>query len=391
MDPGNHHNDLDSTYRLLALCARAAGHPFFYEQLARQINQFTAWQELPAQAELHGMAPLLRYHLRQANISIPAETQRILNGLYLRHRTFNQLSAQTLIEMITLFEHADIQPLLLKGLALAYQYYPDPALRPVSDIDLLFKQSDVLRALDLLTSAGFRVGAPPHAARTRGLIPTELMADSPPRAGISIHVELHHYDPESRYEKGNSPDPEFAGFQSPPQAINMDGKFIYTSAPMETLHYLIRHLTKHLFLANSNKPAQLKWIADIISLVERHAEEMDWTDIQRNHPDILNRLEVLYSLTPLPERLAKIIPIRKITPPSGLNRYPPGWPHQSIRQWKQVGILRFAWQVFILPSDWWLRLHYGINEKPIFLYKHFIYRMQVLNSIFWVLMHKMGF
>ncbi|MCJ7435553.1 MAG: nucleotidyltransferase family protein, partial [Anaerolineales bacterium] len=357
------------------------------EQLSRQIAGFTAWDKLPTQAELHGMAPLLWHHLKQAGISIPTETERILGGLYLRHRIINQAHTRVLLEINSLFEQAGIRPLLLKGLALAYEYYPDPALRPVSDIDLLFKQADVLPALNLLAGAGFRMDSL-HASRTPKLIPKELTANSPPRDGINVRVELHHYNPRGRHEKGNSPDPEFNGFHEPPQIIKIENDIIYTSTYLETLHYLFRHLTKHLFIGNPNKPVQLKWIADIISLVERHAKEMDWTHLQQHHPDIINRLETLYSLTPLPAHLEKIIPIKQIAHPSGLNQYPPGWPHRSIQQWKQVGFLRFVWQVFTPPSDWWLRLHYGINEQPLFWHRHIIYRIQILKSLFWVMIHK---
>ena len=387
MDQTNDFSGIDQAYRLLALCARAEGHPIFYEQLARQINRFRAWQELPIQAELHGMAPLLWHHFKQANIQVPVEIQRTLMGLYMRHRAFNRISAQTLTEIITLFEHANIQPLLLKGLALAYKYYPDPGLRPTSDIDLLFNQIDVLPALNLLAEAGFRVDPPYTIPRP---IPKELTADSPLQDGVSIHVELHYYDPRGWYEKGNSPDPEFNGFHGPPWIVMINKNIVYTSTPTETLHYLSRHLTKHLFIGNINKPVQLKWIADIISLVERHAEELDWTYLRQNHPDILNRLEVLYSLTPLPEHLANIIPIRQVASPSGLNQYPPGWPHRSLQEWKQVGYLRFIWQAFIPPSDWWLRLHYGIPEQSLFWYRHIIYRMQICRSIFWALIRRIG-
>ncbi|MBI1795075.1 MAG: nucleotidyltransferase family protein [Chloroflexi bacterium] len=389
MDQTNDSGGINQTYRLLALCARADGHPVFYEQLARLINQFTAWQELPPQAELHGVSPLLWYHIHKSGAVIPNETERVLKGLYLRQRAYNRIAAQVLIEITTLFENSNIRPLLLKGLALAYKYYPDPGLRPTSDIDLLLNQADVLPALDLLASAGFRVD-PPHASRTRGLIPKELTADSPLRGGHRIRVELHHYDPKGRHEKGNSPDPEFNGFHAPPQILIINKNIVYTSTFMETLHYLSRHLEKHLFIGNSNKPAQLKWTADIISLVEYHAEEIDWTHLQQQHPDILNRLDVLYNLTPLPEHLKKIIPLRPVTNLSGLNQYPPGWPHQSIQQWKQVGFLRFIWQVFIPPADWWLRLNYGINERSLFWYRHIVYRMQICKAIFQALIHKVG-
>jgi hypothetical protein len=371
----------DSTYQLLALCARAEGHPTFYEQLAEQLRVFEAWDELPVQAEIHGMGPLLWHHIRQSGVAIPEETRRTLQGLTLRHRLHNQINARVLTEIIALLQGAGIQPLVLKGLALAYQYYPDPALRPGSDIDLLFKQDDVLPALDLLASAGFHIG-PPHIFPE--LIPKELTADSPPRNGISVRVELHHYDPKGRHEKGNSPDPEFEKLDAPPEAFSINDCIVHTPTYMEMLHYLMRHIVKHLFVSHAGNPVQIKWMADIISLVEHHAEEIDWTGLKQHHPELLNRLELFYSYTPLPERLANVIPIKQVLPPRGLNQYPPGWPHQSIKQWKQTGLLKFIWQILIPPSDWWLRLYYGLGEGSLFWHRHIVYRAEVLSSIFWV-------
>lgn len=376
----------DSIYQLLALCARAEGHPAFYEQLAGQLRAFAAWDELPAQAELHGMGPLLWHHISKSGIVIPDETRRILQGLYLRHRLHNQNTASVLIGINALLQKSGIQPLVLKGLALAYQYYPDPALRPGSDIDLLLKQSDFLPALKLLAEAGFSVRIPPQTLKR---LPKELTADSPPRDGISVRVELHHYDPKGRHEKGNFPDTEFENLDAHPQTVTINGNIIYTPGYIETLHYLMRHITKHLFISHADNPVQIKWMADIISLVEHHAEKINWADLKRNRPELPNRLELFYSYTPLPERLADIIPIKQVAPPSGLNQYPPGWPHQSITQWRRVGLLKFIRQIFIPPSDWWLRLYYGLGEQSLFWHRHIVYRAQVLSSIFWVLMHRM--
>ncbi|MCX6060245.1 MAG: hypothetical protein NTW69_19130, partial [Chloroflexi bacterium] len=89
MDKIDNSNGTDQTYRLIALCARSESHPLMVEQLSRQIQAFSSWQELPAQAELHGMAPLLWHHLRRSGISLPVETERAITGLYLRHRASN--------------------------------------------------------------------------------------------------------------------------------------------------------------------------------------------------------------------------------------------------------------------------------------------------------------
>jgi hypothetical protein len=375
---------IEQTYRLLALCARAESHPLMVKQLSRQVEAFTAWQELPAQTELHGMAPLLWHHIRQAGISIPSKTAQALGGLFLRHYAFNQARTQVLLEINSLFEQAGIRALVLKGLALAYQYYPDPALRPVTDIDFLLRPADVLPALNLLADAGFRITST-QVLRTADLLPKELSADSPLRDGVSTHVELHHYDPRQRTLNDNTPDNEFMGLEISPQPLAVGEHVVYVPAPIDTLHYLIRHLERHLFEATANKPLQLKWVADIVSLVEKHAETLDWDNLWRHDRALLNRLELFYSLTPMPEHLAKIIPVRQMQPPSGLNQYPKGWPQQRAQKWKQVGLLQFLQQTVTPPSDWWLRLYYGINERSCFWYRQVIHRMRILKLMIWAL------
>lgn len=386
MDSRNASEQLNQIYCLLALCARAEGHHAFYKELIHQLRDFTAWEELPAQAELHGMAPLLWHHIEKSEYAIPKNTEQTLKALYLRSRTKNQIYERVMMEVISLFKGAGMRPLLIKGLALAYQYYPDPALRPASDIDLLLKKEDFLPATRLMEDAKFDIQVPKT--------PSDLMKSitaTTHREGIQAYIELHHYDPEVKYEKGNNPDSEFAGLDSRPQAVKVKEGIIYTSGMMKTLLYLIRHFNKHLFIGNSSKPAQFRWIADIISLVECHAEELDWNYLRQNHPDVINRLEVFYSFTPLPEPLAKIMPIKKIESPNGLGQYPPGWPHQSIQQWKHVGILKFIWQILIPPSEWWTRLYYGISEQSLFWHKQVIYRIQILIAMFWVTAHRFGF
>jgi hypothetical protein len=385
VDQSDRFSKLDQTYHLLALCARAEGHLLFYEQLARQVEGFDAWYELPAQAELHGMAPLLWHHMRQAGLSIPLETERVLHGLYLRQRALIRAHTQVLLEINELFEGAGIQALLLKGLALAYQYYPDPALRPVSDLDFLLKRADVLPALDLLTSAGFRTDSPPAPS---GQIPKELTADSPPCNGIRVHVELHHHDPKGISPIDFSHDNEFEGFDAPPHILKIEGNTVYVPGPMDILRYLSKHLTRHLFSATASRPLQLKWCADFVSIVEQEAESIDWSYFQRFNPDILRRLEVFYSLTPMPERIAELIPARQISPPSGLNSYLTGWPQEAFSEWRHSGFLQFVRRTFTQPSDWWLRLYYGIGVRSVFWYGQIVYRLQILRRMFWVLVYK---
>ncbi len=361
---------INSAYRLLALCARARATDSLYEEISAQAKNFTAWNSLPAQAELHGMAPLLWHHLKHSGASIPKQTEQTLKGLYLRHRTLNQSHAQTLIEVNRLLQTSGIQIAVLKGLALAYQYYSDPALRPTSDLDLLLRREDVPPAVQALARAGFRVDPPPA-----GRIPKEVKADSPPRNGISTRIEIHHYDPQGRSPVDNLPDDEFKGFDAPFEQINIEGKAVFAPNPSAMLDYLIRHLRRHLFPATPRKPLQLKWVADIISLVEHHAPSINWRD-----EALQNRLEVLYSMTIIP----KDVPVKKITPPAGVNEYPNGWPQRCFSEWKEAGAWQFARRTFSSPSDWWLRLYYGLGEHQLWRGR-LAYRLQILKMILWAM------
>lgn len=378
MDQTNRPDRISQIYRLLAFCARAEGFPGFYEQFASLLEGFTAWVDLPGQAELHGMAPLLRHHIIKSGFPIPAETKQTLTGLYLRHRELNRAHTQSLIEIVTLFEQAGIRPLLLKGLGLAYQYYSDPALRPTSDIDLLVQASEITRVQHLLVEAGYN---PAFPEINSGWASKEMMAQSPLKNGISTRVEIHHYDRNHRVYDDLSPDDEFADFNLPPATIKIDGQAVHVPAPTDNLRYLSRHMAHHLPNTTIEKPLQLKWSADIISLVERHADSIDWWFIRKHDPATLARLEVIFSLTPLNPECAETIPVRQLKFPKGVNQYPSGWPKQAFRQTSSQNWRQLLIQTFRSPSEWWLRLYYGIQSPFVFWHAWILYPLRMLKML----------
>lgn len=382
MDQKNNHS-LTQCYRLLALCARAQPHANMDEQIKKFIHSFNAWDDLPQQAELHGMSALLWHHLQRLQISIPSETKKTLQGLYLRQRAHHQTHTQTLLHINSLLAEKNIQAVVLKGLALAYEYYPEPVTRPASDIDLLLEGDDILSALDILTQAGYKSSNTPQADLK--LLPKELTLSSPPTNGLITRIELHHHNPHAKSAVDHSADDEFIGFDKPPHAIKIDAQMVYVPNPINHLDYVVRHLIRHMFVATNEKPLPLKWIADVICIVERHAQEINWDE----NKHLLNRLEVIYSLTPFPEHLSSVIPIQQIQAPSGVNQYPQGWPQQVYPQWKHKGILyyltktflspTYIWHTLSTPSAWWLMLQYGIKKENLFWYGQVVYRLQILR------------
>jgi hypothetical protein len=174
------------------------------------------------------------------------------------------------------------------------------------------------------------------------------------------------------------------GFDLPSHPLQIDGGVIQAPHFMDHLDYLIRHLTRHLFAATQAKPLPLKWIADIVNLVERHAEDIDWG----KQTALLNRLEVIYSLGSFPEHLSARIPVKNIQIPNGINQYPGGWPQHKFAEWRQVGFLTYLKNTLSPPSDWWLRLQYGIDQKSVFWYGQIIHRLQVSRMLMTRLMRR---
>jgi hypothetical protein len=64
---------------------------------------------------------------------------------------------ETLVSTIRALRTAGVEVVALKGAALAFFHYPDPALRPMGDLDLLLRDpGDLARATEVLTGGGWR-------------------------------------------------------------------------------------------------------------------------------------------------------------------------------------------------------------------------------------------
>jgi hypothetical protein len=235
--------------------------------------EFERWRTVLAR---HGLLPLLYSRLRddpQWPI-LSVETGVALGGAFQRN------AARTLILQRELGRIAEAFPWLglLKGAALgvaAYggaPVYPDPSLRPVSDLDLLVRPEDAGAAVARLTALGYRgLGAAasptfgPFARRFRGQLP--LVGSIP---GIPhLLVELHWSLIESPYYVNLIPPDE-----------------IWTGADTRACHpyaiprpaVLLAHAAAHLAIHHS-RDLRLIWLVDADRLAR--APALDWDDLLR--------------------------------------------------------------------------------------------------------------
>ncbi len=347
-------------YRLLAACAYADETRVCYPRLAQQAGQLTAWNELPAQAEAHGLGPLLYTYLKQAGVAVPPGAQRELQGLYLRHRHANAVKMRILSEILAAFHQAGIEARLLKGAALAWLIYPQPGLRPMRDLDLLVKKSDALAAQAALAGLGFVAPLPAH------LPDKHLPAAVRKTEGLSVSVELHH----NLFNLAHPASLTLEQLPPAPPALTVAGQPACTLGYEEMLWHLCEHLTYHTTVWES---LRLIWVADIVGVAERFVAEIDWPLLKQRYPLASNVLSLLHFITPLSPALIERAGLKTNRVVNGAGFEFEGWPRTSIGQQRAggKGYGRILKDTFY-PPELWLRLHYRLKADQSILWQRWL-------------------
>jgi hypothetical protein len=116
--------------------------------------QTVEWEKMVLAAEENAVAPLLYVSIKKLGreSDLPANCLERLRISYFRSDTANQLALEELKALVAELDKATIPVVVLKGGALATTLYPEPSLRPMSDLDLLIQRSDYPRVEALLPS-----------------------------------------------------------------------------------------------------------------------------------------------------------------------------------------------------------------------------------------------
>ena len=104
---------------------------------------------------ISGMGPLLGWWRRRGLIETSDDVAALLD-LHLDHNRRRMAILETAARAsVTMFAQHGVPVVILKGLHTAFDYFPDPATRPASDIDLLVAEDDAAIAAGLLAAQGF--------------------------------------------------------------------------------------------------------------------------------------------------------------------------------------------------------------------------------------------
>lgn len=157
------------------------------------------WETARWAIQIHGIGPLLdrafggqaEAAVLQPRLRTYLADQRRLSG----ERVV--LLLQDLVELLDAAHDAAIQVLPMKGSLLATQYYPEPGLRPMNDLDILIHPSDEKRMVALLAKLGYQpvLRSPQHLgfARPENYGPTVSWDGEHPAnpRHIDLHMHIH--------------------------------------------------------------------------------------------------------------------------------------------------------------------------------------------------------
>lgn len=113
------------------------------------------WDDLAVRAIAFGLAPQLYRRLVEWELALPSRTTAKLAVTYQAHAQRNAAIYAQLGEILTACATRGLYPIALKGVHLAAVFYPEPALRPMNDIDLLFTPEELPAAEAVLEDLGY--------------------------------------------------------------------------------------------------------------------------------------------------------------------------------------------------------------------------------------------
>lgn len=212
-------------------------------------------------AEYHGLAPILHCALNSSRLGqVPANVAIRLRNCYLDSARRNVIFAARLHALVAAFESEGITVVPLKGPILAESLYPDPALRPFSDLDLLVRKRDVPAAVRLLAREGYGIGA--HLARlpfpTLLSLQFELLLRQEGRAQVDLQWDTGLADYPFRF------DVEILWRKL--GRARIAEKEVANLSPESQLLFLCVHGAKHLW-------SRLMWVGDVARLANA---QPDW-------------------------------------------------------------------------------------------------------------------
>jgi len=175
--------DLSQKDEMLLYCLRVVQEKTGESEL-KELSS-SDWDVLIENSYGYGITSLLYYRLKtfHPGTPIPANVMERLRQVYLQSAGRNTRLYHELGKVFGRLQQHGITVIALKGSHLATVVYQNIALRPMSDIDLLVKQADLLKVQDILVEQGYIASKEETGCAQEHLTPY--------RKKDSIAIEIH--------------------------------------------------------------------------------------------------------------------------------------------------------------------------------------------------------
>jgi hypothetical protein len=256
---------------LLRACLRHRCDPGGGAALRARIGALDAdaWETLRALAEAERVAPLLHDALGGLGLA-PATVVDSLRQSRRATWLRNLLLLRELARALQRLAAAGVPAIVLKGVALVEAVYGDASLRPMGDVDLLVRRGDLAEASNALRQIGYAFGRAETHPGALAEHENELLFCKRDRIDVQLDVHWSLFD-SPFYQAHIAMD----WFWDTAQPLSING----TPALMLGPEALLIHLCGHLALHHGG--AGLLWSYDIVELVRRYGERLDWAALLR--------------------------------------------------------------------------------------------------------------
>jgi len=252
----------------LALCSLRVGAD---EALAARFERLSTsdWDRLIGQSARHGVTSLLYQRIKAlaSRAAVPANILLTLREMHLHNAARSMRLRHELAQVLTLLQSDGIPVIPLKGAHLVEVVYRDPALRPMSDIDLLVKRPDLSRVESKLRAAGYKPYRPfwpeaEHAVHKH--LPPFVKPDAVP---LEIHWTIA--SPASPFRI------DVDGLWARARPAVIAGVQVLTLSPEDLLLHLCLHTSyQHRFAVG------LKGLYDVYETLRNYRGEIDWEQLR---------------------------------------------------------------------------------------------------------------
>jgi len=258
----------EAEFLTLALKGDAPGETAGLAEAARKVKDWSTVAEL---ASIHRIAPWLLKAMQKAGVdACPPSFIKDLKATAWSQSIFTMALGHALEEALTALGQAEVPVMVLKGPVVAERLYPDPGLRPYTDIDILVpyeRQTDiqvVCQALGYVLEEDHGGLAAPRSGTSEHAF--EMLYVHPERQ-VKLDVHLDHLqiglrpqDTSGLWQRSD----EWSFGSACGRAPSQEDLFLTLAV----------HLHRHGF-------NRLIWIKDLDLFLRRFGAELDWKGLEQ--------------------------------------------------------------------------------------------------------------